>query len=794
MYTHLRFTNYCIAFLLSLLSLPSLSAQQIQGSIKDEKGDKLSFVTLRLLNPADSSLIDATTSDTDGRFSLQTKQHSLPLLLSASYVGYESLSLQVDGTAPLQLKMEPTSQLLDETMVIARRPKHRICSGGISTLISNSTLAKLPDVYHILAGLPLVQVSGRTIDVLGKGNPIIYINNKRLSDNQELEQLDPALIQKIDVITTPGASYNSSTGAVIRIYTKRQAGQGLSGRFVVNPTQIIRTSESTETEFFGKANLNYRLGRWDLYLSSFYWKSPFYSNLSVSTLGRADGEEWKNFSEATVENFHRNISNTIGVNYEDDKQSFGFRHQWRHNFYDLSEVKTKLTSQIDKQASETTYSLAITQAKPSSRHTPSLYYLRTMGDWRLRIDAEYFSSSSQTENDIHEGGSSDGLKHKYHNLQEKENDLWGVSSEARGKVGKGELNVGAGYSLTNRKDKFVADKSFFAKSSDTHIKEQSLYFYGECSYPLGPISATAGLRMEHTRSDYSRDGIYHKEFSRNYTNLFPSLSLVAQIDNWQWQLSHRTKIRRPQYWQLRAGYTYLNKFEAQTGTANLKPEYVYTTELTGKYKWITTSFSHHYVVDELQVCANRMPDPDKPGTYCPHATILLNRNAMPYHQLVYMASLNHKFGFWEPTLTAYISKQFGLKGMLFDREIQFDKPLFNFSLFQQFSLPHNYYITIRSGVQSTGDESNFRTFRPYCYGSLNISKQWMDERLSLSLEANDFFQKETAQHSHLYSAHSLMSSSQGHYPSIDLTLTYKFNSTKDKYKGRSALSNELKRL
>ena len=97
-------------------------------------------------------------------------------------------------------------------------------------------------------------------------------------------------------------------------------------------------------------------------------------------------------------------------------------------------------------------------------------------------------------------------------------------------------------------------------------------------------------------------------------------------------------------------------------------------------------------------------------------------------------------------------------------------------------------------MRSTGDNSNIRTFRPYCYGSLNISKQWMDERLSLSLEANDFFQKETAQHSHLYSAHSLMSSSQGHYPSIDLTLTYKFNSTKDKYKGRSALSNELKRL
>lgn len=55
----------------------------------------------------------------------------------------------------------------------------------------------------------------------GKGTPVIYIDNRLLQDNSELQRLSAADIEKVELITNPGAEYDATVKAVVRIRTVR---------------------------------------------------------------------------------------------------------------------------------------------------------------------------------------------------------------------------------------------------------------------------------------------------------------------------------------------------------------------------------------------------------------------------------------------------------------------------------------------------------------------------------------------------------------------------------------------
>ena len=57
------------------------------------------------------------------------------------------------------------------------------------------------------------------LEVLGKGKPIIYINGRLIRDNTELEQLNSNEIASIELVTNPGARYDATAKAVVRIRT-----------------------------------------------------------------------------------------------------------------------------------------------------------------------------------------------------------------------------------------------------------------------------------------------------------------------------------------------------------------------------------------------------------------------------------------------------------------------------------------------------------------------------------------------------------------------------------------------
>lgn len=96
--------------------------------------------------------------------------------------------------------------------------------------IENSDLAKIGTATDILRELPRVDVgSDGTVNVFAKGTPLIYINNKQVRSNTELEQLKSNEVKSVELITAPGAKYDATVQSVIRIKTIKKQGEGWSG-------------------------------------------------------------------------------------------------------------------------------------------------------------------------------------------------------------------------------------------------------------------------------------------------------------------------------------------------------------------------------------------------------------------------------------------------------------------------------------------------------------------------------------------------------------------------------------
>ena len=59
-----------------------------------------------------------------------------------------------------------------------------------------------------------------------KGTAEIYINGRKMRNASELDQLSSDNVKRVEVVRNPGARYDATVKAVVRIYTKKAQGEG----------------------------------------------------------------------------------------------------------------------------------------------------------------------------------------------------------------------------------------------------------------------------------------------------------------------------------------------------------------------------------------------------------------------------------------------------------------------------------------------------------------------------------------------------------------------------------------
>ena len=209
----------------------------VTGSVKDSStGEYVPFASVMVKD----TMIGANT-DADGLFSITAPADGI---LVFSSIGYHTVTVPVDGRKTLHVTLEPDTQALEETIVVAFGTSTKEAFTGSAKVLDDETLAQsqVSNVTNALAGqvagVQLVSTNGapgssstirvRGISSINAGNdPLIIVDGAPFDG--DMNNIAPADIESMTVLKD--AASNALYGArgangVIMITTKKgKAGQ-----------------------------------------------------------------------------------------------------------------------------------------------------------------------------------------------------------------------------------------------------------------------------------------------------------------------------------------------------------------------------------------------------------------------------------------------------------------------------------------------------------------------------------------------------------------------------------------
>lgn len=776
--------------LLALVISTNAIAQSITGTVKDANGIPLPYTTIKVMTLKDSLTIVGGITDPNGHYSLEITGHTLPLLVKASLIGYTPKTLRCEELIGNDFVLEESSTLLNEVSITANRIPHKLVPGGLSTSIENSPLARLNDIYSVLRGIPLIEVQGESIKVAGKGSPIIYINDRLMTNEMELHNLKPHLIKSIEVITNPGAKYRASTQCILKIYTRREPGMGLSLDIGERLTKVEQRPMSPSSWL----HTNYRVNRWDFFTGLFYSGNYWRSNSSFNkNIAQTPDSKWINIIDLMSMGHNQYFEITTGINYEDEIWSTGIKYIYSKNKSNSTMISK--SSMTLNQGPSIRYDMLSNTASPwTNTHHPSLYYIRHFDDWKVQLDMDYYAGKSEEYTDIRENNYADNTEREIHNSKGEKSHAFGIRAEAIGKVWGGQLTLGGEYTNTHNEYFVLNDRQLVVPDVTTTQKEDITALFAEYARPVTKKwLLSLGTRFEYYYSANINEHERNKDIIYQKPNIFPTLSLGGEIGGVNTQLSFRSNITRPRYWELTPQYQYISMNQYQVGDPSLKPSINYQTQLMVNKNWFTFMADYSYVVNDLTQQTELMPDPKDPSKYIPYTTLLRNINAHPYHNVsaIFVASPTIKW--WHPTFQIMISKLIGCDVWDLDKHITNRKPTLIVAINNMFTLPYDMqlycnvkYIPFASLPTMAIERGNLDTWA-------ELSKSWLKEKnLITSISATNFIP--TNQRIVAYSRYTRLNSENQPIMTMQFTITYRFNQTKNKYQGKGALNSVTNRM
>jgi hypothetical protein len=276
----------------------------LKGKVVDENNEPLAYANV-MLQKADSTYLSGTMTDTLGMFILTPDPSAS--MLHVSFIGYETCIVPVKGTDLGTIKMNPDTEMLGKAVVKGYLPKTVIKGDAFVTPVENSILAEAGSANDVLKKLPGVISKDGGYEVIGKGTPIIYINGRLLRDNSELEQLSSRDIKSVDVVQNPGARYDATVKAVIRIQTVKRVGDGLGF------DASSKWEQSKYTNLNEVVNMNYRHNELDIFGSLAYTDSEYFQDTDLyQTLKSKQLLETR--QEAYLDGRSQTLTPTLGLN------------------------------------------------------------------------------------------------------------------------------------------------------------------------------------------------------------------------------------------------------------------------------------------------------------------------------------------------------------------------------------------------------------------------------------------------------------------------------------------------
>lgn len=747
----------------------------IRGQIVDSlTNETVPYATLSIaLTSAPQKPVKLLATDDDGKFTVSLNQ-------PGKYI----VSMQSVGKAPAvrrftlsenkkelnlgKLYMNDDTQQLNEVTVVAQKPLVKVEIDKLTYSLEDDPEAQTNNALEMFRKVPMVTVDGEDkIQLKGSSNYKIYMNGKPSNllsgenASEVLKSMPASSIKNIEVITDPGSKYDAEgVGGIINIITAKNAMQGYTG--------TVRANASTLGSFGGGGYVSLKVGNLGLTANYGYnnRNSPWNDSRSERFTDKdmlANGDPTHLIEQGRAKNKGPFQYGNLEASYEIDTLnliSVGAN---------LFRGKSKNISELDAILNPLGQNMGLPPIYSYHRNTVSE---GTFGSTDINVDFQHSTSKkdelltvsyrfSQSPND---NESNSDLSDEVGYYRAKEYPKWNINDastiEHTAQVDyttplfeKQTLEGGVKY--INRQNKSNTLEQIYNDSTslwEDHSKDDSRFRHTQHIYSaylgyvvrLNKFGIKAGVRAEGTALKARFERNPEMDFSTNYFDVVPNATLTYQIDMAsQIRLGYNMRIQRPGIWYLNP---YINNADPQyisQGNPNLDSEKSNNLNLnyskfTQKFS-INASLSYTFVNNPIEGYAFTADFPTTDPRHIYNGALWNTFDNVGKKQQVGL----FLYGNWSPTTWFRIYMNGGLDYTdLKAPTLGLSNDGISGRVFagSQFTLPKDFRINLHGGyfspwIQLQGKQS------PFYFAGLNLSKDFLKKKLSVSVGASNPFWK-----------------------------------------------------
>lgn len=753
------------------------TATKMMGQVVDAHRHPVDYANVALLSVTDSSLITGGVTNEEGLFVIPCEARRA--IVRVSCVGYQTAyrTCATGKTGVITLRENAVS--LNGVQVKAMRHNIKMGREGMVVDIQNTELSHVGTATDVLGELPRVNVDADgTVSVFAKGQPLIYVNNRKVTDLQELKRIKSNNIKNVEVITAPGNQYDATVQSVIRIKTLNRQGDGWSGEGFAT---------ASYNKWWGSSQLwssTYRAG--GLEVSGEVWGTTSPGGEDNRLSNDIDGAKPVFISQyAPITYRSKGAGAEAKVNYSfDDDNEMGISYNLQYK----GTGKGKMMAGGGQEISEDGQTVAHIDEDCSINdsndpvHDLNAYYIGKLGKLGIDFNATCLWKNSGRDMTIAEN--STGLwTRDVHTRNRQRSRMQAGKLVLSCPLWRGTLSGGSEFTFSQIKGTY-ANEEQYVEAADTKIREQNVAGFMEYALPYGGFTFRAGVRYEHVTTDYYSFGQWEKEPSRRYADWFPMASVTWDKDRWALSLAFTRKTSRPNYTSLRSEVQYDNRYCYEGGNPYLRPCAISNLDLSVVYGWLSLNTGYNYRDKPIVWVATLYQDQD--------IAFLRNVNFKRQHDYYASVVASPRFGWYNPMVEIDLTQSFlCLDG--YGISLPPNRPSFTFRLNNRFTITPALRVFLNLKYR-TANHSDLQHNQSYGRVDLKIKQALFHETLEIGLFANDLLCTDKEKWT-MYGDHVTMTKDcYGYDRCIGISVSYNFNATKSKYKGTGAGNAEKDRL
>lgn len=507
--------------------------------------------------------------------------------------GYVDTSISFIAKPPV-MKLDPvrltSDVLLDAINVVYKKPVFERTMNGLSVNVKGTTLEELNTLFDILKASPrLSSPDDESIEIIGRGSPLILIDRQPIISNDELRAIPASEVDKIEIITNPSAKYRAqgSGNGVIEVYTNNFSLQGYRAHVRVNGGM------NTQKKNSGGLNLglNYKKNKFSVNgnLGLNYWENYNFGNSNYATLDSSlySNSEYVNEGRGIWNYFKLKAGYDIN---EDQRLSFGIggNGSSRRNTTMSSREYYSQNVLTTNQSGDSENSNQWLNNRAFVNYT---WDVDTLGS-SLEVNLNYTRRVSDSDNEFQTN-----FVDNQNQTSEQYNAL--ATSRDRPNIGEIRLNYehyidsnlffefGADVStLFNEKrfNRYVPENGVWVEdplyTNSYNYQEQIAGLFAQVSKQWDKIGAQLGLRGEYTRLDGYSKSLNQQFMDSSYILPFPNAGVMYEPgEKLAITAYYSSGIDRPSFSNYDPFVRILDSLNVQFGNPYLRPSYNHTLGL-----------------------------------------------------------------------------------------------------------------------------------------------------------------------------------------------------------------------